>query len=147
MVVQGSDPAEVDDPDAAAGLDEEIAWVRVAVEEAIVEDGLGHDTRRLLGEAEEALAGPDHDRVNHQPQLVGKVVFHQRMHRLQLEPHPPAPARTLLLSSILAPSGTPRRGSVRREGTIQSARLRGVPFAGVAVMTPPVWGVLAAGSM
>jgi hypothetical protein len=32
--------------------------------------------------AEQALAGSEHDRVDHQSQLVDEVVLHQRVHEL-----------------------------------------------------------------
>jgi len=37
----------------------------------------------VAGSAEEALAGPEHDRVDHQSQLVDEVVLHQRVPELE----------------------------------------------------------------
>src|SRR5436305_1406167 len=37
----------------------------------------------VAGLAEEALPGAEHDRVDHQPQLVDEVVLHQRAHELE----------------------------------------------------------------
>jgi hypothetical protein len=36
----------------------------------------------VAGLAEESRAGPEHDRVDHQPQLVDEVVFYQRAREL-----------------------------------------------------------------
>ena len=48
--------------------------------ELVIERPAACEAHRLLvaGLAEEALAGPEHDRVDHQPQLVDQVVLHQR---------------------------------------------------------------------
>jgi hypothetical protein len=46
-----------------------------------VTDGPGADEAHgflVAGLAEEALAGPEHDRVDHQPELVDEVVLYQR---------------------------------------------------------------------
>src|SRR3989442_5295247 len=48
-------------------------------------DGLGVDKAHgflVAGLAEEALAGPEHDREDLQPQLVDEVVLHERAHEL-----------------------------------------------------------------
>ncbi len=50
----------------------------VGEEGEVVTDGLGVDEAHgflVAGLAEEALAGPEHDRVDHQPQLVDEVVL------------------------------------------------------------------------
>src|SRR5207245_2631929 len=45
--------------------------------------GLDEVEREALGlVAEEALAGAEHDREDHQPQLVDEVVLEQRLHEL-----------------------------------------------------------------
>jgi len=53
----------------------------VGEEGEAVTDGLGIDEAHwflVAGLAEEAFAGPEHDRVDDQPQLVGEVVLDQR---------------------------------------------------------------------
>ena len=48
--IDGADNAEVDDSDASAGLDEQVAGVRIAVEEAVLEDRLRRHARRTCRE-------------------------------------------------------------------------------------------------
>jgi hypothetical protein len=52
------------------------------VGEAVTDSAGVEQAHRLLvaGLAEESLAGPEHDRVDHQPQLVDQVVLQQRAH-------------------------------------------------------------------
>ncbi|MBI5105850.1 MAG: response regulator, partial [Solirubrobacterales bacterium] len=50
LVVDLADHAEVDQPDDAARLDEEVAGMRIGVEEPILEHHLGDDPRRTLGQ-------------------------------------------------------------------------------------------------
>lgn len=50
MLVDGAHHAEVDEPDAAIRLDEEVARVGIGMEEAVVEHHLEQDARRPLGE-------------------------------------------------------------------------------------------------
>ncbi len=60
--------------------DELVAEVR----EAVTDGSSVEETHGFLvaGLVEEALAGPKHDRVDQQPQLVDQVVLHQRAHEL-----------------------------------------------------------------
>src|SRR6266581_8725929 len=58
----------------------------VGEEGDIALDGLGVDEAHGLlvaGLAEEAFAGPEHDREDLQPQLVDEVVLHQRVYELE----------------------------------------------------------------
>jgi hypothetical protein len=51
-----------------------------------VTDGAGVDEAHVFlaaGLAEEALANTEHERVDHQPQLVDEVVLYQRVHELE----------------------------------------------------------------
>src|ERR1700716_999715 len=63
-------PTRLGLPDARVGEGGEAVTDGPCVEEA---HGL-----LVAGLPEEALAGPEHDRVDHQPQLVHQVVLHQR---------------------------------------------------------------------
>ena len=57
----------------------------VGEEGEAVTDGPGVEEANgflVAGLVEEALASPEHDRVDHQPQLVDQVVLHQRVHEL-----------------------------------------------------------------
>jgi hypothetical protein len=59
---------------------------RLVGEERKVIDGLVADQAHELlaaGLAEQAPAGPEHDRVDHQPQLVDEVVLEQHVHELE----------------------------------------------------------------
>src|SRR5258708_22309645 len=58
-----------------------VSGALVSEEDEPVTDGLGADEAHGLlvgGLAEQALAGPEHDRVNEQPQLIDQVVLHER---------------------------------------------------------------------
>src|SRR5712664_2083334 len=55
-------------------------------EEGQVVDGPGADEAHgylVAGFAEKALSGPEHDRVDHQAQLIDQVVLHQRVPELE----------------------------------------------------------------
>ena len=56
-VVRLPDHPEVDDSDAPRRLDEEVAGMRIGVEEPVLEDHLGGDQRRSLGELVAVEAG------------------------------------------------------------------------------------------
>src|SRR5262249_49911616 len=53
--------------------------------EAVTNSPVGDEAQRHLvaGLAEQALAGPEHERVDHQPQLVGEIVVDQRADELE----------------------------------------------------------------
>src|SRR5262245_55955298 len=50
----------------------------------------------VAGLAEEALAHPEHDRVDHQPQLVDQIVLHQRAQELEAGVDDDLPVKLLL---------------------------------------------------
>src|SRR5580700_4866859 len=70
-----------------------------------VTDGPGIDQAHgflVAGLAEEALAGPEHDRVDRQPQLVGEVVLDQRVYELEAGGDDDVPRQLLLQRRDLA---------------------------------------------
>src|ERR687897_1312351 len=63
-----------------------VANTLVGEENDVALDGLGVDKAHgflVAGLAEEALAGPEYDREDLQPQLVDEVVLHQRAYELE----------------------------------------------------------------
>src|SRR6266511_3896108 len=83
----------------------------------IAPDGLGVDQAHgflVAGLAEEALAGPEHDREDLQPQLVDEVVLHQRAQELEAGGDDDFPLELVLqlrdLLHHVATAGWPPRG-------------------------------------
>ena len=67
------------------GLKRVADWL-VGEEDQAVTDGAGVDEAhvfRAAGLAEESFASTEHERVDHQPQLVDEVVLYQRVHELK----------------------------------------------------------------
>src|SRR6185437_7256466 len=82
-------------------------------------DGLrAEQAQRLLvtGRAEQALARPEHDRDDDQPQLIGQVVLDQRAHQLIAGVDQDFPGQLLLQLGDLGHRVTPQQGRVAPAG-------------------------------
>src|SRR5436309_16115690 len=97
---------------------------RSEVGEVVDGPGLEEAHRPLLaGLAEDALAGPEHDRVDHQPQLVDQVVVQQRADEPDAAGDDDLPANSCFsfeTSCITSPASTVelfQAGSFRVEDT------------------------------
>src|SRR5262249_31101752 len=82
--------------------------------EVVTDDSVGDEAQGQLvaGLVEEAFAGPEHERVDHQPQLVDEIVVDQCVHELETGGHDDFPVQPLLQLRHLSHGVAPQNRGV-----------------------------------